>query len=116
MISTRIRLVSLTKKITRTITTNLLILALMSLPSTPVADASHLSTSSDPPPFYTTYPEDDRDRVVSLYSDSSSNFSREPLPPSPGPKTPPDEDSSAPSRQARPHRLYQPLGHQSEAW
>src|ERR1700761_6766751 len=67
----------------------------ISIPSAPVAVDSHLSTSSDPSPSYTTYPEDDR--VVSPYSDSSSNSSRESSPPSPGPKTPPDEDSSAPS-------------------
>src|ERR1700761_989342 len=53
MIPTRIRSVSLSKKIARTITTNLLILALVSLPSAPVTDDSHLSTSSDPPPSYT---------------------------------------------------------------
>src|SRR6201996_3899457 len=95
MIPTQIRLVSLTKKIACSIITNLLILALLSLPSVPATDDSHLSTLSDPPPSYTTYPEDDRDRVVSPYLNSSSNSSRESLPPSPGPKTPPDEDSSA---------------------
>src|SRR6201996_1335321 len=69
----------------------------ISIPSALVPVNSHLSTSSDPPPFYTTYPEEDRDRVVSPYSDSSSNSSHESSPPSPGPKTPPEEDSSAPS-------------------
>src|SRR6201996_6900248 len=67
----------------------------ISTPSAPVTVDSHLSNSSDPPPSCTTYPEDDRDRVVSPYLDSSSNSSRELSPPSPGPKTPPDEDSSA---------------------
>src|ERR1700760_2274074 len=103
MIPTQTRLVSLTKKIARSITTNLLILALVSLPSAPVTDDSHLSTLSDPPPSYTTYPQDDRDRVVSPYLDSSSNSSRVSSPLSPGPKAPPNEDSSALSRQARPH-------------
>src|ERR1700760_527482 len=69
----------------------------ISIPSAPVTVDSNLSTSSDPPPSYTTYPEDDRDRVVSPYSDSSSNSSHKSSPPSPGPKTPSDEDSSAPS-------------------
>ena len=69
---------------------------LISIPSAPVTVDSHLSTSSDPPPSYTTYPEEDRYRVVSPYSDSSSNSSHELLPPSPGPKTPP-KDSSVPS-------------------
>src|SRR6201996_136320 len=87
----------------------------ISIPSRPVTVDSHLSTLSNPPPSYTTYPEDDRDRVVSPYLDSSSNSSRESSPPSPGPKTPPDKDLSAPSRQACPHRLYQPLGHRNEA-
>ena len=68
----------------------------ISIPSAPVTVDSHLSTSSDPPPSYTTYPEDDRDRVVSHYSDSSSNSSCDSLPPSLGPKTPPNEDLSAP--------------------
>src|SRR6201996_4652620 len=67
----------------------------ISIPSVPVTVDSHLSTSSDPPPSYTTYPKDDRDRLVSPYSDSSSNSSRKLSPPSPGPKTPPKEDSSA---------------------
>src|ERR1700761_3240145 len=67
------------------------------IPSTPVTVDSHLSTSSDPTPSYTIYPEEDRDRVVSPYSDSASNSSRKLLPPSPGLKTPPEEDSSAPS-------------------
>src|ERR1700760_1799485 len=69
----------------------------ISIPSMPVTVDSNLSTSSNPPPSYTTYPEDDRDRVVSPYPDSSSNSSCELLPLSPGPKTPPDKDSSAQS-------------------
>src|ERR1700761_7430492 len=51
------------------------------IPSTPDTVDSHLSTSSDPPPSYTTYPEDERDRVVSPYLGSSSNSSRELSPP-----------------------------------
>src|ERR1700761_5188254 len=70
---------------------------LISIPSAPVTVNSHLSTLSDPPPSYTTYHEEDRDRVVSPYSDSSSNSSRGSSPPLPGPKTPPKEDLSAPS-------------------
>ena len=67
------------------------------IPSAPVTVDCHLSTSSDPSPSYATYPEEDRDGVVSPYSDSSSNSSRKLSPPSPGPKIPPDKDSSAPS-------------------
>ena len=77
--------------------TDILTLVLISIPSAIITDDSHLSTSSDPPPSYTTYPEDDRDRVVSPYSDSSSNSSCALLPLSPGPKTPLDKDSSAQS-------------------
>src|SRR6201996_1973441 len=69
----------------------------ISIPSAPITVDSHLSTSSDPPPSYTTYPEDNGDRVVSPYLDSSSNSSHKSSPPSPGPKTPPEEYSSAPS-------------------
>src|ERR1700761_8219455 len=90
----------------------------ISIPSAPITVNSHLSTSSDPPPSYTTYPEDDRDRVVSPYSDSSSNSSHESSPPSPGPKTPPDKDSSAPSTPGgTPVHIdfINPLGHQNEA-
>ena len=56
---------------------------------------SHFSTSSDPPPSYTTYPEEGG--VVSSYSNWLSYSSRELLPPSPSPKTLPDKDSHAPS-------------------
>ena len=66
--------------------TDILTLVLILIPSAIITDDSHLSTSSDPPPSYTTYPEDDRDRVVSPYSDSSSNSSCTLSPPSPGPK------------------------------
>jgi hypothetical protein len=65
----------------------------ISFTSASVTVDSHLSTSSDPPPSYTTYPEEYR--VVSPYSDSLSNSSRESSPLSLGPKTPHDEDSSA---------------------
>ena len=37
----------------------------VSTPSTPVTVDSHLSTSSDSPPSYTTYPKDDRDSFIS---------------------------------------------------
>src|ERR1700761_8596902 len=47
------------------------------------------------PHYSTLHPEDNRGSVVSPYSDSSSNSSRESSPPSPGRKTPPDEYSSA---------------------
>src|ERR1700761_8727631 len=47
----------------------------ISIPSAPVAVDSHLPTSSDPPPSYTTYLEDNR--LVSPRSDSSSESSRE---------------------------------------
>ena len=90
----------------------------ISIPSAPVTIDSHLSTSSNPPPSYTTYPEDERDRVVSPYLGSSSNSSRELSPPSPGPKTPPHEDSSAPSTPGgTPIHIdcINPLGHQNEA-
>src|SRR6201996_348125 len=66
--------------------TDILTLVLISIPSVIITDDSHLSTSSDPPPSYTTYPEDDRDRAVSPYSDSLSNSSCASSPPSPGPK------------------------------
>src|ERR1700761_4495401 len=72
----------------------------ISMPSAPITVDSHLSTSSDPPPPYTTYPEYNKDIVISLQSDSSSKSSREssaPSAPSPGPNTPPDNNSSAPS-------------------
>src|ERR1700761_4312890 len=98
--------------------TDTLILVLISIPSALITVDSHLSTSSDPPPSYTICPEDDRDRVVSPYLDSSSNSSRESSPPSPGPKTPPDEDSSAPSTPGgTPVHIdfINPLGHQNEA-
>ena len=75
------------------------------IPSAPVTDNSHLSTSSNPPSSYTTYPEDDRGRVVAPYSDSS-NSSRKSSPLSSGPKTPPDEDSSVPSaREGKPDHI-----------
>src|ERR1700761_235878 len=115
MTLTQIRLVSLYIKFAPVTMTDIFILVLISISSALVTVDSHLSTSNDLSPSYTTYPEDDIGGVVSPYSDSSSNSSRESSPPSPGPKTPPNEDLSAPSRQARPHRLYQPLGHRNEA-
>src|ERR1700761_483545 len=57
------------KKIARTTTTNILILVLMLLHSAPITVNSPISTSSDPPPSYTTYSEDDRDKVFSPHSD-----------------------------------------------
>ena len=65
------------------------------IPSAPVVVNSQLSTSNNPPLPYTTCPENDR--VVSPYSDSSSNSSCESSPSSPSPKTPPDKDFNAPS-------------------
>src|ERR1700761_3958131 len=62
-----------------------------------------LSTPISPlrviPHYSTLHPEDNRGSIVSPYSDSSSNSSHESSPPSPGRKTPPNEDSSAPSTQ-----------------
>ena len=57
--------------------TDILILVLISISSALVTVDSHLSTSNDPQPSYTTYPEDDISGVVSPYSDSSSNSSCE---------------------------------------
>src|ERR1700761_2641256 len=85
------------------------------VPSAAVTVDSHLPTSNNPPPSYTTYPEDDL--VVSSYSDSCSNSSRELSPPSPSPKAPP-KDSSAPSIPGGKilHTLYQqPFRYQNEA-
>ena len=65
------------------------------IPSVLVTVNSHFSTLSDPPLSYTTYPEEGR--VASSHSDWSSYSSCESSPPSPGPKTPPDEDSCAAS-------------------
>src|ERR1700761_1691592 len=65
------------------------------IPSMLVTVDSHVSTSSDSPPSYATYPEEGR--VVSSYSDWSSYSSRESSPPSPGPKTLLDKDLCAPS-------------------
>src|ERR1700761_1822584 len=56
----------------------------ISIPSAPVTVDSHLSTSSDPPLSYTTYPEEDR--VMSPYLVPSFNPSCESLPLSPGPE------------------------------
>src|SRR6201996_6846543 len=70
------------------------------MPSMPVTVDSHLSTLSDPLPPYTTYPEYNKDRVISLQLDSSSKSSCKSSAlsvPSPGPNTPPDNNSSAPS-------------------
>src|ERR1700761_3480922 len=79
---------------------------LISIPSAVTVD-SHLPTSNNPPPSYTTYLEDDI--VVSSYSDYSSNSSRELLPLSPSPKTPPRRVKCAVDtrRQDSPHTLYQ---------
>ena len=66
----------------------------ISIPSVPTTVDSHFSTSNDPPPSY-AYPEDDRERVVSPYLDSSSNSSGESSPPSPCLKTPSKNGSSA---------------------
>ena len=87
------------------------------IPSAAVTVDSHLPTSNNPPPSYTTYPEDDL--VVSSYSDSCSNSSRESSPPSPSPKAPPRRFECAVNtgRQDSPHTLYRwPFRYQNEAW
>ena|ERR1700761_1559438 len=95
--------------------TDTLILVLISIPSALVTVDSHLSTSSDPPPSYTTYPEDDRDRVVSPYSDSSSIPLASRCHRHLVPKLHPTKTRTVDTRrQAHPHRLSQPLGHQNE--
>src|ERR1700761_5901516 len=59
MTLTRIRLVSLYIKFTPVTMTDIFILVLISISSALVTVDSHLSTSNDPSPSYTTYPEDD---------------------------------------------------------
>src|ERR1700761_8950848 len=76
MTLTRIRLVSLYIKFAPVTMTDIFILVLISISSALVTVDSHLSTSDDPSPSYTTYPEDDIGGVVSPYLDSSSNSSR----------------------------------------
>src|ERR1700761_7639763 len=88
----------------------------ISIPSTPVTVDSHLPTLNNPPPSYTTYPEDDI--IVSSYLDSSSNSSGKSSPLAPSPKTPPQrfECTVDTRRQDSLHTLYQqPFGYQNEA-